>query len=132
MAAQNPISVRGLADLQRAFRFAEHEIHKDLRMALESSADPVRAAAEQLAVSRISRIGIPWSRMRVGVTRSSVYVAPVERGVKSRTLTSRRRPNLKPLLLDRALDPALELNRNKVIGEVEDTLNDLARAWSRI
>lgn len=132
MPAQNPISVRGLTDLQRAFKFAEHDIHKDLRVALLSAGDPVRRAAEQLAVSAISRIGIPWSRMRVGVTRSSVYVAPVERGLQSRTNRKLRRRKLKPLLLESALDPALEMNRSKVIGEVEDTLSDLARAWSRL
>lgn len=126
------IRIEGLRELTRAFRLARNGLSKDLRAALESSAEPVRSQAQLLAVARIRRIGTPWSRMRVGITQSAVWIAPVERGVKSRTLTSRRRPDLKNLLLDRAMEPAAEANRDRVVAEVEDTLRDLARAWSRV
>ena len=107
-------------------------VDKDLRDAMKSAAEPVRRDAEQLAVSNIRRIGIPWSRMRTGVTRHSVYVAPVERGVKSRTIRRGRRPNLKPLLLERAMDPALDQNADKVEREVIDAMDDLFRRWERV
>jgi hypothetical protein len=126
------IAVRGMEDLQRAFRALSRDLGNGVREALEAAGDPVRSAAERLAVQEISRIGIPWSRMRVGVTRTSVYVAPVQRGVKSRGRQRLRRPNLAPLLLERALDPALEQNRDRVEDEVLETLDDLFRMWERI
>jgi hypothetical protein len=127
---QRTIQVRGLRELSRAFKVADSDIRRDLRAALQSAAEPVRMDAERLAVSEITRIGIPWSRMRVGVTQSSVYVAPNERG--RRTRGRRRRPNLAPLLLGRAMEPALDRNRARVIREVEDTLADLARRWEGV
>lgn len=134
MPAQAEVRVEGLESLRRAFRFAGTGIDKDLRAALQSSAEPVRSAAESLASSSIRRIGIPWSRMRVGVTRSTVYVAPVERGTrKPRSAASHRAAQLfAGKLLDRAMEPALDANVARVEREVIDTLNDLARAWSRV
>jgi hypothetical protein len=67
--------------------------------------------------------------MRVGVTQSLVYVAPRQRGKK--TTASQKRPNLKNLLLDRALEPALEQNIHGVTGEVEHMLNGVAGDWGR-
>lgn len=130
--ANEVIRIEGLSELSRAFRHARTGIAKDLRSALESSAEPVRADAQTLALSSIRRIGTPWSRMRVGVTQSMVYVAPIERGVKRHGRERFRRPNLARLLRDRAMQPAFAQNRDKVVREVEDTLADLARTWSRV
>lgn len=125
------LRVEGLRELQRAFSVADKTLAKELRSRLRDVAEPVRAKAERLAVQEIRNIGIPWSRMRVGVTRSLVYVAPVERGVKTRGRTSRHRPNLADLLMGRAMSPALDANQGRVLHELEEVLDDVGRAWER-
>ena len=122
------LRVEGLRELQRAFSVADKTLAKELRSRLRDVAEPVRAEAERLALQEISRIGIPWSRMRIGVTRSLVYVAPVERGRRSR----HRRPNLADLLMGRAMSPALEANQDRVVHEFEELLDDVGRAWERV
>jgi hypothetical protein len=130
MAAQ-PVRIEGLAELQRAFALVDRRLSRDLRSALESSAEPVRSDAQSLALTQIRRMTLPWSRMRTGVTRNSVYVVPVERGDKTRR-GSRRRPRFKNLMLERAMEPALERNRDRVVDEIDDTMVDLAKAWARV
>ncbi len=122
---QRTLRVRGLTEMQRAFRLADRDLSRDLRATLKDVAEPVRSDAERLAVSGIRNVGLPWSRMRVGVTSKSVYVAPKERGRRSR----RRRPNLAGLLMDRAMSPALELNQGRIAHEVEEMLDDLFERW---
>ena len=78
------IKVDGLDSLRRAFLVADKEVAADMKDALQEAAAPVRADAQTLATATIRRIGVPWSRMRVGSTRTIVYVAPVERGSKGR------------------------------------------------
>lgn len=125
------IEVIGLRDLRRACVVAGNQMHRDMNEALKTSGEPVRQAAEVLAVSNISRIGIPWSRMRLGIKRDYVYVAPVERGDKSRR-GSRRRPNIKTKLLDEAMAPALEQNSARVAKEFQDAVRDMGKAWARV
>lgn len=132
MAFNDAIIIENLDELTRAFSMVEEDIGKDLREGFRSAAEPVRSDAEARALTSIRRMTIPWSRMRVGITRRWVYVAPNERGVKSSGMQSRRRPNLAGLLRDRALDPAAEQNIEVVERETIDVLNDLARAWSRV
>lgn len=127
--------VDGMADLQRALAIANRDVGSDVKAALESAADPVRFDAQKLALSEISgmaRSRVPWHSMRVGVTRSLVYVAPVQRGVKSRTDRRRRRPNLFDRLLGDAMEPALERNITRVERELNDALGDLVRRWERV
>lgn len=122
------IHVEGLAGLQRAFKAADVTVQRELRNDLRAAAEPVRASAEQLAVASIRRIGIPWSRMRIGVTNREVYLAPRQRGQKGRDQRLRR-PNLRELLLGRAMEPALEQNKSVVIQGVEATLATVAKVW---
>lgn len=124
-AAGETLRVEGLRDLQRAFKLADKELAKELRSTLRDTAEPVRADAERLAVAGIETIGIPWSRMRVGVTQTSVYVAPKRRGGQR----DRRRPNLAGLLLDRAMLPALRRNEPRVVREMEQMLDRVGRRW---
>lgn len=120
------VHIEGLRELRTAFRVAGTTIDKDLDAALKSSAEPVRTDAQALAVGAIRKIGVPWSRMRVGITRHTVYVAPVKR--RGRT----RRPNLFDLLLADSLEPALARNRDRVEAEVKDAVRDMGRAWERV
>lgn len=102
---------------------------RDMNEALKSAGEPVRQDVESLAVSRIPKIGIPWSRMRLGITKHTVYVAPVQKG---RTASGRGRPNLKTKLLDEAMAPALQRNSARVEREFEDAVKDMGRAWARV
>lgn len=126
MADTRAFRIEGLRELRTAFRVAGVGMEKDLDAALKSSAEPVRTDAQALATSSIRKIGIPWSRMRVGITRHTVYVAPVKRRGRS------RRPNLFDLLLADALSPALDRNRDRVETEVQDAVRDMGRAWERV
>src|SRR5574337_1542478 len=127
------LRVRGYSELQRAFALASRELIKDLRSRLREIAEPVRRDAEQRASTEIRNIGPDWSQMRVGVTRRVVYVAPRERGVNNRRPDDkRRRPNLAPLLMDRAMSPALDANVGRISDALERMLDEIGRDWEHI
>lgn len=132
--ASSAIQVEGLSDLQRAFTAADRTLREDLRDALQEAAAPVRSDAQVLASTQIRRMpaGSPWTRMRIGMLGSSVvYVAPVERGAKSRSNQRFRRPKFKPLMLGRAMEPALARNRQKVEKRLHELLGEVKRVWER-
>ena len=123
------VVIRGMRELSAAYAAMERDVRRELPAALRDASEPVRREAEGLAVSRIRRMpnSPRWSRMRTGVTRTLVYVAPRQRGVKSRHADDpRRRPNLGDLLMDRAMEPALEHNATEVERTIEQTLDRLA------
>lgn len=127
---ERAIRVEGLRELSRAFAVADKTLSRELRKRLREAADPVRVDAEGLASSRIRKIGLTWSRMRVGVTRTSVYVAPRERGLRG-IAGPRMRPNLAGLLMERAMIPSLEANIAGVTEAVDDVLATVGRAWEQ-
>jgi hypothetical protein len=124
------IKVRGLRELQAAFAHADRESRLGLRHALRDVAEPVRSEAETLATSSIKRLGPKWGKMRVGITRTLVYVAPRQRGVKTRGPDPRRRPNLATLLMDRAMEPALEHHEPELEQAVELMLDEVADGFN--
>lgn len=127
------VRVLGLRDLERAFDAADRTVRNDMRDALAEAAAPVRSDAQTLAGTEIRRLsaGSPWTRMRIGVGRTVAYVAPVERGVKGRGGQRRRRPNLANLLMDRAMEPALQRNQEQVARRVEKLIDEVANVWER-
>lgn len=131
-ASSSTLSVRGYRELKIAFRYADNEIRKELDNRLRGVAEFVRTDAEELALGRVRNVGVPWSRMRVGVTSKSVYVAPKKRGVRRRGPEGRRRPNLADLLMDRAMQPALDGNQREILAGVDALLADIGRGWERI
>jgi hypothetical protein len=118
-----PVYVRGFHELQTAFAHADREVRLGSRKVLRDVAEPVRRDAEGLALQTIPRIGLRWSKMRIGITRNLVYVAPRQRGVKTRGYNARRRPNLAGLLMDRAMEPALEQNEPQIAAAFERGLD---------
>lgn len=133
---RNAVRIEGLRELERAFKLYGRGMAKGIREALEAGAEPVRSDAQSLALAEIPRIAlpsttVPWHRMRVGVTRRTAYVAPEQRGDKSRR-GGRRRPKFGTKLLTEAMEPALERNIPRVEREFEEALADLARMWSRV
>lgn len=141
--ARDAVVVQGLSGLVRAFKVANLEVAKDVRTAIETAGVPIRDEASALAHSEISgmaRSRLPWWSMRTGIFHNTIgYIAPEQRGIhtsRKRKLTPlqgrQRRPNLKPLLLDKAMDPALEHNRDRVFDEFNDALGEVAKAWARV
>lgn len=131
--AENAVRIEGLRELERAFRLYDVGLAKGLREVLEASAEVVRPDVESLAVQTIKQSPVDWTRMRVGVLRRVAYVAPVQRGNRSRRPSNRARgAKFKTRMLERAMEPALEQNIQRVEQEFEDALRDLARMWSRV
>lgn len=135
--ANTAVTVRGLKELNRAFGLADRELAKQLRSNLREIARPIADDAQRLAETEIRNMplgksidGQPaWSRMRIGYGYGIIYVAPQERGRRSRRIVSIRRPNLATLLMDRAMDPALERNRGRIQGEVDKFLERVEQIW---
>lgn len=126
------IQVRGLRDLERAFKLAGPAANSELRKALAEVGEPIAHDAETLARTSIRNIGEPWSRMRVGVTQKVVYVAPRERGKKSRVNPRLRRRNLFDLMMGRSMEPALARNFPFIEKRVDHALATVGREWERV
>ena len=129
MATRNAFVVSGLGDLNKAFRLAGKESSLELRVSLQRIVKPVRVGAEARALTSIRRMSESpkWAGMRTGVTRHSAYVAPKQKGVCGRG--PRRRKNLAPLLLNRAMLPAFDANRGVVRHELDRMLDEVGRKW---
>lgn len=105
-----------------------------MRATLANVAEPIRADAEDLAGRSIRNLheGDPWTRMRAVARRNLVYVAPVERGTRTRRTPQRARPNLAGLLMDRAMQPALDQNIGMVAERVDRMLAAVGADWERV
>jgi hypothetical protein len=124
------VYVKGLRELQAALKNADRDTRLGLRAELRDLARPVADDAQQLALSTISGIARSprWAGMRIGVTRSLVYVAPRQKGTHGRG--SNRRPNLADLLMTRAMEPALERNRPGIERSMEAVLDHMAARFN--
>lgn len=132
MAGERTVRVEGLRELSRAFAVADKTLSKELRKGLRDAAKPVATSAELFADTRIRNMGPPsegqdWRRMRVGVTRTLVYVAPRSRGAGGK----RSRRGLFDLMLGRSLEPALDANVEGVTRAVDNVLATVGQAWDR-
>jgi hypothetical protein len=130
MPESNAVRIEGLRELERAFKLYGRGMEKGIREALEAASEPVRTDAQSLATSSIKQSAVDWTRMRIGVTRRTAYVAPMQRG--RRTPPNRRRSNLRERLLTGAMEPALTRNIPKVEREIGVALDDLGRMWERV
>jgi hypothetical protein len=112
------VSIIGLRELQGSFKKYSAELSVELTNELKIVAEPVRRDATTLALGNIRNIGGRWAQMRTGSTRSAVYVAP-----RARRRRGSPRPNLAPLLLQKAMEPALDQNTEKVYRGLEVMLD---------
>lgn len=129
------IKVENYKNVLKAFGAASKTVERGFTGSLKEAAEPIAESAEQLAGSgeiRNLHDGDPWTKMRIGVTQRMVYVAPKERGRRTRGRPQIGRPNLKPLLLDRAMEPALERHRDDVISNIEDLFGYMARTFDKV
>lgn len=118
--------VVGAEELRIAFSAAGTSLNSELRRRIASYAEPVRTDAEAFALARIPTVGVPWSRMRKGTAPALVYVAPVQRGTRIR---SRRRPRFGTLLMERAMVPALERNRQSITEKIDGLVARMERKF---
>jgi hypothetical protein len=122
------VVVSGLRDVNAAFAHTNRDLRLGWRAGMRQIAEPVRRDAEQLAMSSIRHMPASprWSRMRIGVTRNMVYVAPRQRGYKGRGRHPSKRPNLGNLLMNRAMQPALEQHEHDTMAAFEQLLDHVA------
>jgi hypothetical protein len=95
------VQVEGYRELMRSFALISDELKLGLRYKLAEAASPAGARAAQYAYDRIRNMGERWSRMKIGVSATAVYLAPA-----SRRRRGSPRPNLGPLLLKESMLPA--------------------------
>jgi len=120
MPNTSTVRVQGLKELQRDLKKMRSDLGKELKAELRSVAEPVRQTAEQLAVANLPNIGPAWSRMRIGITTSVVYVAP-----RTRRKAGSPRPNLAQLLMDKSMQPALDQHEAGIESALEVMLDRL-------
>ena len=113
--------IKGQAELDRAFLQLRRDVLRELRPALRLAAKPVADESERLAGQTISNIGTRWSKFRVGVLAKGAYVAP-----RARRRSGSPRPNLAGLLLEDAMQPALEAKQGEVLAKVELLVDESA------
>jgi hypothetical protein len=121
------VRVRGLKELSRDFRRISKDLSDELVDGLKEAADGVRSDAEDLALGKIRNMPLSphWAGMRIGVSRAQglVFMVPAAR---SRRRKGSGRSNLKNLLLERAMDPALAKNADGVVKNVDNLLGKIA------
>ncbi len=123
MAGTSTVHVKGLKELTRDFKKISKDLDKLVTNELQEAAKPVQEKADELALSRIRNMTSRWARMRIGVSRAQgvVFMVPASRG------RARKRPNLGGLLMNRAMWPAAEQEREDVVealGEMIDRLGN--------
>jgi hypothetical protein len=134
VAQSNAIRVDGLDDLVRAFNAADKALTSDLKDALTEAAAPVRRDAQVLTPAAIHNLGArdPWARMRTGVvSRSIVYVAPVERGTKAKANAKLRRGDKYKRRALPPMEQALARNRGRVLTRLDGLLGEVKQVWER-
>lgn len=113
--ADNTMIIHGYQDLQRAFRQVDKDVRLGLRRQLREAVEPVKQTAHVYAQGRIRNMTDPWAQFRVGITQRLVYVAPKQKGRNKRGGNQRlRRPRFGDLLMTRAMEPALDANKQQV------------------
>jgi hypothetical protein len=125
----DPIVTQGFVELSRAFGRVNKEFPKDLRKELKHAAEPVARGAGVL-VGQHTHVGVgkPWSQFRTAGGVKLVYVAPKQRGRKSRHDPRRRRPNLGDILL-RGMELSLARNEDLIARRVERVLDNMQKKW---
>jgi len=125
------INVKGLAETYRAFGNISENVQDELRDGLEEVGKPVQALGERYALERIRNMprSPAWAEMRIGVSKREalVYMVPDNRGRAGRGRGKRKRKNLASLLMNRAMDPAVEDNVETTERELEKVIDKLSR-----
>jgi hypothetical protein len=112
------IRVKGLRELTKAFRSLEAETWPALRKQLAESARPVAESAKaKISVYR----GASLETIRPRATTRSVFVTQTKRKVTG------LRPDYGGLQMRHGLIPALDENTERIVRDLENMLDRLAR-----
>lgn len=120
--ATGTVRVRGLKELTRDFKKISKDLSKEITKDLKEAAEPVKAGAEPLALGQIRNMTPKWAEMKIAVSNAKGTVIMVPASKRS---VGSGRTNLKGLLLDRAMEPALEQNADKVKDNINDILGNI-------
>jgi hypothetical protein len=120
------IEVKGLREMQKAARIAGKTTNKEVQKALRDAGGPVADRAESLARSEIRNATLPWSRMKVGSTVKSVYITPA-----ARRSGGSPRPNYGVLLLERAMNPAVEQTMDETVRRLEKAIDEIEDVFEK-
>lgn len=131
------VIVIGLAQIQRDLDKSGPAVGAAMREGMRQAAEPVAKLAENLSLAKIKRMrrSPEWAVTRIGVTRSAVYIAPKQRGVKSHNPFDPRRRGLNiakgglvTLMMGRSFEPALATMEPVVLGRVSRLLGQVLDA----
>ncbi len=127
----DPVLVVNLDAINRSLRLSGPAVVAAMKQGMLEGAEPIRSDAERLAASDISGMKrqktSDWSAQRVGETIHEVYIAPVERGRKSRNDNRRRRPNFVGVMFGKSYNPAFEKGAPGVVAFVDSWLGRVTR-----
>lgn len=112
------VHVKGLRETQRAFRQMADDSRKELREGLKKAVDPVRTDAASLFAPINARTAAGF---RVAVRARGVSV---EQRLKR---TTGQHPEYGARQMTEALLPALDRREDRIIDDIEDVLDGLAR-----
>lgn len=129
MAIEVKVSSSQVRFVNRALAHADKEIAAGARKEIDAIGHLVERDAEKLALSTIRnmRRSPAWADMRVGQNNDLVYVVPVRRGVKR---GKRKRPNLAPLMLRKAMRPAKQKNEAEIVRRFEGLIDTVSRSFN--
>lgn len=138
LQAQNPVLVINLDVIERQLKALGPAVYTAAKLGMLEGAEPIRRDAENLARDEISGMKRakkkppPWSLQRDGVSLHEVYIAPVERGVKSKTDPSRRRSNFVGVMFGKSYDPAFEKGKPGVVAFVDKWLTTVSGEFNSV
>ena len=114
------LRVDGLAELNRAFARSRQNAAAEKDEALRRAAEPVRVDAETLAVSQ-SRGSVPCGHGCGSVSPPTLCMWPKQRSVQG----PRSRPKFGARLMEDAMLPALQRNKEQAVDELDKLLAEM-------
>ncbi len=132
LQSQDAVIISNLDTINRSLKALGPAVFAAAKKGMLEGAEPIRRESEQLAEDEISGMKRakkqppPWSIQRSGETIHEVYIAPRERGIKSKTDRSRRRPNFKYVMFGKSYDPAFDHGKPAVVAFVDQWLTTVS------
>ncbi len=130
MPIQVSVSSSSVRFVNRALAHVSDEMENKARAEILAIGGLVERDAETFALTRIRNMSRSpgWADMRVGANNELVYVVPSRRGVKR---GRRKRPNLAPLMLTRAMRPAKTKNETEIVKRFEKLTADVVAQFNQ-
>ncbi len=129
LQAEDAVVIVNLDVIEKQLKALNPKILNAARAGLREGVEPIRREAASLALSDISGMKRKktsnWDFQRVGQTVHGAYVAPVERGNKSKNdpTPERRRPNFVGVMFGKSYDPAFEHGKPGLIAFTDKWLS---------